>query len=279
MSRRPEFLLGLAAASAAGALAVWLAAFAVPGGRALDGRALAAFTGAAGAAGAPSVHGIAELADPWPFAIAGAALIAIALARRRVLMAAAVPAILLAASLTTQVLKPALADERVVDLPGVAAVYPGSWPSGHATGAMSLALCLVLVAGPRMRPLAALLGAGYAIAVGYALVALRFHLASDVLGGYLVAAAFTLLGAAALSEFESRRPVAADRAQPPAPLSAPVLAMAAAGVVALAVAALVARDPGMPLELLEHPAAVLAGAGIATLGLALTSGLARALRT
>jgi membrane-associated phospholipid phosphatase len=278
MSRRPLFLLGLAAASAAGALAVWLAAFAVPGGRALDGRALATFTGAAGSAGMPSVHGVAELADPWPFALAAAALIAIALARRRGLMAAVVPAVLLLANLTTQVLKPALADERVVEVTGGAAVYSGSWPSGHATVAMSLALCLVLVAGPRLRPLAALLGAGYAIAVGYALVALGYHLASDVLGGYLVAATFTLLGAAGLSELESRRHAAAERL-PTAPLSAAVLAASATGVVILAVAALVARRPDMPLELLEHPIAALAGAAIAVLGLALTTGLARALRS
>ena len=69
---------------------------------------------------------------------------------------------------------------------------------------MSLALCLVLVVGPRLRPLAALAGAGYAIAVGYSLVVLGYHLPSDVLGGFLMAATFTLLGAAALAALEAR---------------------------------------------------------------------------
>jgi membrane-associated phospholipid phosphatase len=45
----------------------------------------------------------------------------------------------------------------------------------------------------QLRALTALLGAGYAIAVGYALVALGWHLPSDVLGGFLVAATFTPL--------------------------------------------------------------------------------------
>ena len=108
-------------------------------------------------------------------------------------MAVVVPAILLGANVTTQLLKPALADPRAASTCTASrSIYPGSWPSGHSTASMSLALCCVLVVGPRLRPLAALLGAGYAIAVGYALVALGYHLPSDVLGGYLVAATFTL---------------------------------------------------------------------------------------
>src|SRR5205085_12100627 len=117
----------------------------VPGGRELDGRALQTFTGVASAPLKPSIHGIALLADPWPFALVAVALVVVALLRGRWLMALTVPLILLAANLTTQVLKPALADPRIVDLHGVRTVYAGSWPSGHSTAAMSLALCLVLV--------------------------------------------------------------------------------------------------------------------------------------
>ena len=69
---------------------------------------------------------------------------------------------------------------------------------------MSLALCLVLVVGPRLRPPVALLGADYAIAVGYALVVLGWHLPSDVVAGDLVAATFTLLGTAGLAALEAR---------------------------------------------------------------------------
>ena len=194
MSRRPLVLLGLATASIVAAVAVWLAAFVIPGGGALDGRALVAFTGVDRPPLRPRILGVASLADPLPFAMWASGLIAIAVLRRRWLMAAVVPAILLSANLVTQQLKPALADMRIVDVRGEFALYPGSWPSGHSTASMSLALCLVLVVGPRLRPLAALVGAGYAIAVGYSLVVLGSHLPSDVLGGYLVAATFTLWG-------------------------------------------------------------------------------------
>ncbi|HEV7807344.1 MAG TPA: phosphatase PAP2 family protein [Solirubrobacteraceae bacterium] len=279
MHRRPFALLALAAASATGAVVVWLAAFHVPLGRVLDGGAMQAFTGVARPPLTPSIRGVALLADPWPFALTSLAIVALALARRRWLMAALVPAILLMANVTTHVLKPALADSRIVDLHGAQTAYPGSWPSGHATASMSLALCFVLVAGPRLRALAAFTGAAYAIAVGYALVVLGFHLPSDVLGGYLVAATFTLLGTAALAALEARWPARAARVTvPPVLLSAPMLGGFATALLVAAALAVLVRAPDAPDDVLQHPTAVLAGIGIAGLGLALTTGLARVLR-
>ena len=227
-----------------GAFVVWLAAFHLPGGRGLDGRALEAFTGVARPPLTPRILGVASLADALPCAIGAAGLIAVALLRRRWLMAAIVPAILLSANLVTQLLKPALTDPRIFDVRGVAFAYPGSWPSGHSTAAMSLALCLVLVVGPRLRPLAALAGAGYAVAVGYALVVLGFHVPSDVLGGYLVAATFALAGAAALAAAEARWPAAAPRStRPPPALSVPALALLAGSCAALTGAVLAVFAP------------------------------------
>jgi membrane-associated phospholipid phosphatase len=279
VSRRPLVRLLLAAASAAGAVLVWLAAFHVAAGRTLDGRALESFAGAARPPLTPSIEGVAGLADPLPFALWTVGIAAVALLRGRWLMATAVAAILLSANVVTHMLKPALADPRGFELQGIQTHYPGSWPSGHSTAAMSLALCLVLVAGPRMRPLAAFLGAGFAIAMGYSLVVLGYHLPSDVLGGFLVAATFTLLGAAALAALESRAPARAPiRDRPPAMLSAPALAAAAAGLFAALAVAVLWRAPGAPADVLEHPVAVLAGLSIAALGLALTTGLALLLR-
>lgn len=280
MSRRPIILLALAVLSGAGAVAVWLAALGIPRGRALDGAAMQSFTGVARPPLQPSISGVAHLADPTPLLLGAILLVVVALLRRRPLMALLVPVILVSANATTQLLKPALADVRVIDLAGVATVYPGSWPSGHATAAMSLALCCVLVVGPELRALAALLGAGYAIAVGYALVALGWHLPSDVVGGYLVAATFTLLGAAALATLEARHPgrVRAARAPALTPVSVATLAVGATAMVATLGVMAVLHDPGMALSALDHPAAIAAGVGIGALGLVLTAGLAAALR-
>lgn len=278
MSRRPLVLLTLALACAAGAVVVWLAAF-LPLGLRLDGSALRSFTGAVPLRLEPSINGVARLADPVPLALGTLVLAVLALLRGRPLMAAVVPAIIVAANATTQVLKPALADPRLIDVRGIDVIYGGSWPSGHSTAAMSLALCAVLVAGPRLRPLAALVGAGYAIAVGYALVVLGYHLPSDVFGGFLVAATFTLGGAAGLAALEARRPALAARRQTmPAALSLPVLAVAALALVAVAGAIAVVRSPELATSALRHPVAVATGAAIAALCLALTAGLAAALR-
>ncbi len=277
MSRRPLSLLTLALASASGALVVWFAAFDVARLRALDAGAMQTFTGVASAPLQPSIRGVAVLADPIWFLGGCALLTVLALLRRRWIMAAVVPAILLGANATTQLLKPALADPRAIELRGVQLVY-GSGPSGHATASMSLALCCVLVVGPQLRPLAAVLGAGYAIAVGYALVVLGYHLPSDVFGGYLVAATFTLLGAAALAALEGRAPDRLARARPPAPISVPALAAGVTLALACTGAAVVVAAPGMTLSALQHPTAIAAGAGIAVLGLALTTGLAVVLR-
>lgn len=288
MARRPLVLLALAVASAIGALAVWLAAFAVPTVQRLDWAALNAFTVAAQPPLEPSINGVAGLAGMWPLVGGAIALIAVALLRRRRLMAVVVPGILLSANLVTQLLKPGLAHPRIGELSGIEGPYPATWPSGHSTVAMSLALCAVLVVGPRLRPLAALAGAGYAIAVGYSLIGLGAHLPSDVLGGFFIAATFTLLGAAVLCVFEERRPEATPGTSP-APSRAEVATRSPAkpavlgGFVAVVAAvlcalAVLARHPRASAFATEHPSALLAAIGVALLGLALTAALTLALR-
>jgi hypothetical protein len=67
----------------------------------------------------------------------------------------------------------------------------GFFPSGHATGAMSVACALVAFVPARRAPLAALAGGAYPATVGVALVApANHHRSSDVLAGLLVAAAW-----------------------------------------------------------------------------------------
>jgi hypothetical protein len=81
--------------------------------------------------------------------------------------------------------------------------YP-HFPSGHATAAMALALALTFVAPARLRPVMAGLGAVFAAAVGYSLLTIGSHFPTDVFAGFLVAAAWALVTAAALFEVERR---------------------------------------------------------------------------
>src|ERR1035437_6883794 len=89
---------------------------------------------------------VANLCDPSPYVYFAAIVVLIAILRRRRRVAATVGLIILAANVTTQLLKPLLDQPRADSLLGHTTVSAGSWPSGHATAAMSLALCCVIVA-------------------------------------------------------------------------------------------------------------------------------------
>lgn len=99
-------------------------------------------------------------------------------------------AVVLGANLTTQVLKLLLAHPRNTGVPGHLP-WSTAFPSGHTTAATSIAAALVLVAAPRWRWPAAVVGLGYGLAVGAATVTTRWHYPSDVLGGLLVVGAWT----------------------------------------------------------------------------------------
>ena len=65
-----------------------------------------------------------------------------------------------------------------------------TFPSGHSTVAMSLALALVLVVPARLRVPVGLAGIAYAVLVGAATLTGAWHRPSDVLGAYLVTLAW-----------------------------------------------------------------------------------------
>ena len=110
---------------------------------------------------------------------------------------------MLGANETTQLLKPLISSPRLITEP--TAVVTGALPSGHATAAMSLALCAVIAAPARVRPVVAATMGAFAIAVCYSILELGWHYPSDVLGGLLVATAWTLVGMAALWTVEAHR--------------------------------------------------------------------------
>jgi len=153
----------------------------------------------------------AKLADPVPFAIATVALAGIALYRGRPRHAVAVLFVLVGASVTTQTLKVVLEHPRYHDFLGKAQLGADSFPSGHATAAMSVALAAVLVAPAAKRPLVALVGGVFALAVSESVMLLAWHFPSDVAGGFLVATAFALTTIAALRAAEARWPQRAGR--------------------------------------------------------------------
>lgn len=113
----------------------------------------------------------------------------IALARRRVMLAAMATLLIVGANATTQLLKHATERPDVgVDIARVAA--GNSLPSGHTTVAASVAVALVLVLPAQVRGAAALLGAGYAGLAGVATLSAGWHRPSDAVAAYLVVGAW-----------------------------------------------------------------------------------------
>ncbi len=137
-----------------------------------------------------------HLLDPLLYTVWALLLVAVALLRRRPRVALAVAVVAPAAPGLAELLKPLLAHTH--DSVGWAWVGPASWPSGHATAAMTLVLCALLVTAHRLRPLVAALGCAVAVAVGCSLLILAWHMPSDVLGGYLLAALCVSLAVAAM---------------------------------------------------------------------------------
>lgn len=233
----------------------------------------------------PAVHplasAVAHIADPVPYGVLGTLLIVVALARGRVRVAIAVAVVLLGAAVTTDyILKPLLAASRYAPELGRQQVPKGSFPSGHATGSMALALCAILVAPARLRPYVAALGAAFAIAVCFAFLSLDWHYPSDVLGGYLVAA--TWMGAAVAALRWNRAGSAGARYRLP-PLSREhrrALVTAAAGVSLVALAALVALLASARAQdfLRAHTVFAFGAAAIALAGVAVAGLLTRLLR-
>jgi membrane-associated phospholipid phosphatase len=155
-----------------------------------------------------------DLLSPVLFVIWALVLVTVALVRRRPRVAVAVAVVMGLAPLTAETLKPLLAQSHAF----VGGVYisAASWPSGHATAAMILVLCAILVSPARLRPLVAVIGLAFTALVGVLLLILAWHMPSDVIGGYVLAIfwASTALAVVRGSErrWPSRSSIAARRA-------------------------------------------------------------------
>ncbi len=263
-----------AATALAGALVCFVALVAVGMGAAfspavhtIDEHAAAGFVAAAPSGLGVLTARIARLCDPGPYTLIGLAIVGIALLRGRIARAGAAGVLLVVTGLTTQTLKSTLGHPRAGDILGV---DMGSWPSGHSTAAMTLALCAVLVAPRALRGAVAVLGAAFALAVGLGVLVMEWHLATDVAGGYLVAMTWMLLAVAGLRLVERPAPA-------PASASTRRWGWVAVAVVAGVAAARLHAD-GAATFALQHTWAAATAAGLCVLAAALAASFAATLR-
>jgi membrane-associated phospholipid phosphatase len=267
--RRPTARTALAGALACliALVAVGVGAAWVPAVHTVDASAAAGFVAAAPTDLGALTARIALLCDPGPYLLIGLGLVAVALLRGRIARAGAVGVLLVVTGLTTQTLKSTLGHPRAGDILGLDL---GSWPSGHSTAAMTLALCAVLVAPRALRGVVAAVGAAFALAVGLGVLVMEWHLATDVAGGYLVAMTWMLVAVAALRRVE--RP-----ADAPVPAGTRRWGWIAAAAVAGVAAARVHADSAASFAL-EHTWATVTAAGLCVMAAALAASLAVVLR-
>jgi len=274
----------LGAAACAALLAVeWFAAFHVGFFRHADQSIYQQFGDLQTHTGVESVaHWLVSVFDPNPYVYLVVAVLAVTLLRRRPWSACAVLAIVLGASVSTELLKHVVTAPRAGSLfpGGISPVSPSSWPSGHSTAAMALVLAAVIAVPARLRPAAAALGAVLAVAVGYSVLATGIHYPSDVLGGFLMATMWALATVAALRVAERWRPSPGrwDREQVSirAALGAPGAVLLAALV--LTVIVLISHPHDVVSYARAHEAFVIGATGIAALGLALSTGVLLSVR-
>lgn len=278
MPRRAVLALLGAASGVILLLLTWIAAFHLGVVERGDASVLRGFADLQG----PLVNGLASaivsLCDPRPYVCLTAVLALVALIRRRGLVAAGVGGIPLAANTTTQILKPLLGQPHpaAFRLEGVLQIEGASWPSGHATAAMSLALCAVLVVGARWRPIVGAAGAVSAVAVSFSFLTLIWHYPSDALGGFLVAATWTLLGVAVVWTADARWPRRPQRSSSVRLTAREALgppAAAALGVLALVGLLALTRPQTVVAYVHVHKAFVVGAAAIGALGLTWATGL------
>lgn len=207
-------------------VAVYLVALGTGTGRRLDNDAV--FYAAQGGLRIRGFAGdVIRSIDIGTLVLFGGGMLALSLARRQLDSAVIAPLALLGATATSEILKPVLG--RLAAHAGAGPrTIADSFPSGHSTIAMAVGLGFLLLAPRRLRLAVGLAGALYATAMGTSLVVLHSHYPSDVVGGYLVAAIWSLIAIEALRYVRGRRRrlSATTERGAPAPFTAGTMAVA-----------------------------------------------------
>lgn len=151
---------------------------------------------------------LAHFCDPFPYALVAMGVIAIAAKIRGLRVGAATGFLIVGANASSQVLKPLLAHHRELSSTEfhLININDAAFPSGHATAAMSLSLAVLMIVPRAYRPVVAVLGAIFTIAVSFAVLILGWHHPSDIVGGYLMATAWGLTTLAAYRYAGNRWP-------------------------------------------------------------------------
>jgi len=262
-------------------------AYGSPGARSLDASALQGFLGLQRPLVTPVTTMFGTLGNPVQVAVFALILAAVAFARGRPRVALLVLLFVGATSVSSQALKALLAYPRDAGA-GFARVDPAAFPSGHAAASMTLAIALVIVMPPRLRPIAAVVGGALALGVSFSVVSMGWHFPSDVIGGYLLAAVWALVLLAGLRAAAGRYPersgrsALAQRSSSTVEAVAGVSLMAALAVGLAATAAAVAivlafRLPATLEYVGEHPGFVVVAALLSISAVAMLGGLTRAL--
>lgn len=139
-------------------------------------------------------------------ALGGVAIMLVALVRERPHLALAAGVVIVGANITTQILKTGILDRP--DLVGQRDPLGvmNTFPSGHSTVAMSLAVALVLVVPTAARAMAAFGGLVYATLVGAGTVTAGWHRPSDAIAAYLIVMAWAGISVAVLIDREGAVP-------------------------------------------------------------------------
>jgi membrane-associated phospholipid phosphatase len=260
---RGAVAVATAAASATAMLAVGVVGLGSLTGRTRDAVMLHGFTGLDRSAIDPAIRALALSVNPVPYACFGLGLVGICAVQRRFWRAATVGTVLIGAGGSAQVLKGLLATPRNPSFGNGFRVEEIGWPSGHAAAVTALAMSAVIVAPPAWRGVVALGAGAFAVALGFATLALTWHYPSEVLGGVLLAGAWGASGLAVLARLEAAGPTTSALRPPEW-----VIGWGTAGACVAAALAYVAAEP-VPIPSSDRAAMALCAFAIAmsTLGL------------
>ena len=204
---------------------------------------------------------LTRMVDPVPFALLLALLLLYGVVCARGGRLLAFVTLVAGANLTTQLLKSPWGDLALSRAAG-RSVELGSFPSGHATGAMSLAVGAVLLAPHGRRVATAAAGGFLAVLQAVGMMAQDWHLPSETVGGHLVVGAWTCLVLAGLIAARRRagREIRLDGSRT---LGRAAPALVTLGALVLAAVVLAVGTEDVRAYMVDHTTAVAAGLALA----------------